>query len=297
MIDRMLQQVRRIPLRLRRPAYQTRLGQHQSQRRGASLEFDQIKEYQVGESIRKINWAATARRGAELPLVNVYYEDKDITVMLLVDLSASMDFGSIRVTKKTLAAEIAASLVYSALTAHDRVGLVGFTSRLACALPPQQCWAYQRAIPEQILTCAAEQAPVNFWAAVHHVERWVRSPALVFLFSDFLIDDFQPLDQALARLYRRHELIVLSLTDPLEVTLPTAPTSMVARDLETGQVRTYCQTRRNQQRMAVQEQARRERLQALCRRLGVAHLTLTPHSNYREALSRLFLTSHKRASA
>jgi uncharacterized protein (DUF58 family) len=296
-IDSILQHVTRIPLHISRLAQQSRLGQHHSRRRGAGLEFDQITAYQEGDPIRNINWAATARRGGETPLVNAHYEDKDLTVMLLVDLSASMEFGSARVTKKTLAAEICASLVYSALAAHDRIGLLGFTSDVACYVPPRHSWAYLRAIPERILHGEAEKAPASFWTAMAHLERWVKRPALMFLLSDFLIEDTEQLHHALSRLGRSHELIALIVTDPLEVALPTGTARMVTRDLETGHVRSYSLTRRNHQHMAAREQVRQAQLRHLFRQVGIAHLTVTPHSHYREELSQLLLTGHRRARA
>jgi uncharacterized protein (DUF58 family) len=287
-----------------------RLGQHYSHQRGAGLDFEQVKEYQAGDTIRSINWAATARQGGETPLVNSYYEAKDLTVMLLVDLSASMEFGSTRLTKKSLAAEISASLVYSARLAHDRIGLLGFASRVVGYLPPRRARGYLRAIPESILHHHTDKGPASFWTAVTSLEKWVKHPALVFVLSDFLTEDPIPLRQALARLCRRHEPIALIVTDPLEVALPTSTIRLVARDLETDQVQSYSLTRANHQRMLVAGQARRAQLQQMFRHLGIAHLTVTPHSPYgaeisqllpplrgRRAFSPFLLTHHKRASA
>lgn len=294
MIDTILRQATRIPLRLRRHACHTRLGQQQSLQRGAGLEFDQIKEYLYGDTVRRINWAATARRGGAPLLMNVYYEEKDFTVMLLVDLSASMDFGSSRLTKKALAAEICASLVYSALVTHNRVGFCGFTSRVVSYFPPGQSPSYQRAIPEQILEYAPEPTPVDFWGVATTLERCVPPPVLVFLLSDFLTNDLQQLEAALTRLSRRHEIVALHVRDPLEITFPRSPARIITQDLETNRVQAYSLTRKNQQRMAEQAQARSAQLQALFQRVGIAHLTVTPQSNYRDDLSHIFLSSHRR---
>jgi Mg-chelatase subunit ChlD len=129
MIETPLSRVTRIPLYTWCRAYEPRLGRSQSRLRGAGMEFDQLKEYQEGDRICSINWAATARRGGTPLVVNTYYEEKEWTVMLLVDLSASMDFGSVRLSKKALAAEVSASLIYSARVTHNRVGFLGFTSQ------------------------------------------------------------------------------------------------------------------------------------------------------------------------
>ena len=297
MIDTILQHVTRIPLSVRWLAHQVRLGQHRSHQRGSGLDFDQIREYQPGEAIRKINWAATARRGSGTPLVNAYYEEKDLTVMLLVDLSASMNFGSTRLTKRALAAEISASLVYSTLLTHDRVGLLGFAHDVACYLPPRQERTYQRLIPESILQSEASAGPADWWTAVSRLEHSVTQPTLLFLLSDFLADDSERLRRALSRLSRRHDPIALVVTDPLEQNLPTSTARMVSRDLETGAARSYSLTRANQRRMAQRAEARQAQLDQMFRHLRMPYLTVTPDHDYIDDLSHLVLSRHRRVSA
>lgn len=296
MIDTILQRVARIPLSVHWLTRHIRLGQHRSRQRGSGLDFDQIREYQPGESIRKINWAATARRGSVTPLINTYYEEKDLTVMLLVDLSASMNFGSTRLTKRALAAEISASLAYSTLLTHDRVGLLGFTDDVACYLPPRQERTYQRLIPELILRCEADTA-ADFWTAVAGLERRVTRPTLLFLLSDFLTDNSERLRQALKRVGYRHDPIALVITDPLEQALPAGPARIVSRDFETGDVRSYSLTRANRRRMAAQAEARQAQLNQMFHDLRIPYLIVTPDRNYVEALSHLLLSRNRRASA
>ncbi|ETX09219.1 MAG: hypothetical protein ETSY2_00790 [Candidatus Entotheonella gemina] len=297
MIETILQHVARIPLSVRWLAHQVRLGQHRSHQRGSGLDFDQIREYQPGEAVRKINWAATARRGSVTPLVNAYYEEKDLTVMLLADLSASMHFGSTRLTKRALAAEISASLVYSTLLNHDRVGLLGFAGDVACYLPPRQERTYQRLIPEAILQSEAGSGPADWWTAVSRLERWVSRPTLMFILSDFLTDDSERLQQALKQLCRRHDPIALVVTDPLEQTLPVGTARIVSRDFETGAVRSFSLTRANQRRMAERTEARQAQLGQMFRHLRMPYLTVTADGNYIDELRHLVLSRHRRASA
>jgi uncharacterized protein (DUF58 family) len=297
MIEAILQQVCHIPLPIHWLTQHTRLGQHQSRRRGEGMDFDQIKEYQAGESVRKFNWAATARRGGITPLVNTYYDEKAITVMLLVDLSASMDFGSTRLTKRSLAAEISASLVYSALASHDRVGLLGFASDVVCYLPPRRSWTYQRAIPEHLLAAQTGKGHVNFGVVVDHLEKWVKQPSLLFLLSDFLTDDTSDLSQALTQLRRRYDPIALMITDPLEITLPMAHARVVARDLETGELSSYSFTRKNQRNMETKREARQQELRKIFQGFDLPYLSLTPTSNYAQELTHFFLRRHRRVSA
>jgi uncharacterized protein (DUF58 family) len=279
----------RIPYHIRWRAQHLRLGQHRSRLRGAGLEFDQLKESHNGAGMRAINWAATARRGGTPLLVNTYYEEKDITVMLLADVSASMDFGSVRLSKKTLAAEISASLVYSALTAHDRVGFLGFTSQVEIYMPPRRARGYQQAIPDAIQHGTYAQSRTNFATAAAILEERLKQPSLIFLLSDFLTDDFQDLSQALVRLRARHDVIALVITDPREEVLPQGYARMAVRDLETGEVMVYDFSPKNRQMMAATAHAQQTHLQQMLQRLDIATVTVTPSSNYAEDITQLFL--------
>jgi uncharacterized protein (DUF58 family) len=228
--------------------------------------------------------------------VNTYYEEKEMTVMLLVDLSASMDFGSSRVQKKILTAEVSASLVYSALASRDRVGLLGFTSRVECYYPPSRSKVYQRAIPEAILTGGTPHTPAHFLTAVEDLERRVKSPTLLFLLSDFLTDDTQQLAQALSRLRLRHDLIALVVADPRESSFPTGNVRMAVRDLETGEVRRYGFSRENQRTMLTAGNRRREQLRQLLQQLNTAYVDITLQSNFSADLTQLFRIRRGRRS-
>ncbi len=288
MIDAILQQVSPILFGLKRRTRRMFLGQHQSTLRREGLEFDQLKEYQAGEGIHRINWAATARRGGNPLFVNTYYEEKEITVMLLVDLSPSMDFGSTRVQKRTLTAEISASLVYSALLSRDRIGLVGFTSQIECYYPPRRTPAYLRAIPEAILQEREGRSPANFQRAVEVLEQRIKIPSLLFLCSDFLTEEREQLEQALARLRLRHDLIALVITDPREQALPTGNIRVALRDLETGAVRKYCFSREKHQQMLLEGNKRENQFRHLFQKLGISYVRITPQSNYHADISQCF---------
>lgn len=296
MIDTILQRLCHIPYRVGWMAPQQRLGHRSSRMRGEGLEFDQIRESQVGEGIRKVNWAATARCGARSLLVNAYYEEKDITVMLLVDLSASMDFGSTRLTKKALAAEIGASLVYSALACHDRVGLIGFTSDVACYVPPRQARNYQWTIPETLLHYDSTRTRASFLAAAMGLDHYLKRRALVFLLSDFLSDDVDELRRALEWIHSKHDLVSLVVRDPREAEFPLGHASIVTRDLETGE-RAFCSfSRWNRRQTSATAQARQTQLEQMFHQLNIRHVTVTPDSNYGADLTEIFLTSRGRQS-
>jgi uncharacterized protein (DUF58 family) len=294
MIEDILQRVSYIPLPLWWRTDQVHFGHHQSRQRGTGLEFDQLKEYHTGEGIQKINWAATARRGGTPLLVNTYYEEKESIVMLLVDESASMDFGSERVTKRTLTTEISASLVYSALVSRARVGLLGFTAQVESYFPPRRSPVYQRAIPEAILTDRGDRTPADLWVAVEGLETRVNAPALVFLLSDFLCEDTQQLSQALSRLCDHYDLIALVVTDPREMSLPDRNAWVMMRDLETGKVIRYRFSRKMRRRMVEQQRKRHQQLRTLFEALGIAHMRVAPHRDYGTDLTQLLWTHARR---
>jgi uncharacterized protein (DUF58 family) len=293
-IDTILQQVCHIPYRVRWRAHQQRLGQRSSRWRGEGLEFDQLREAPAGEGIRHVNWAATARHGGEPLLINAYYEEKDLTVMLLVDLSASMDFGSARLTKKALAAEVSASLAYSAMGYRDCIGLIGFTSDVACYLPPRQSRHYQWAIPEAIVHHDAGREAASFWVAVTALEHHIKHRALVFLLSDFLTDNADDLLQALTRIRHQHNLIALQVQDPLEVAFPPGHATLVTCDIETGETAAYHFSRRNRRQMRATVEARQTQLHQMFQHLNIPHVTITPQRDYGTDITQLFLTSRGR---
>jgi uncharacterized protein (DUF58 family) len=293
-IDTILQQVCYIPYRVRWCPQQQRLGYRPSRMRGEGLEFDQLRESQAGESVRHVNWTATARHGADTLWVNTYYEEKDLTVMLLVDLSASMDFGSARLSKKALAAEVCASLAYSAASYGDRIGLIGFASDTACYLPPRQSRHYQWAIPEAILHYDSTRAQASFQVLAMTLAHHIKRRALVFLLSDFLTDNADELFQALIGMRHRHDLIGLQVQDPLEVTFPPGHATMVTRDVETGETVAYHFSRRNRRHMRATAEARQAQLQQMFQQCNIPHLTITSQGDYGTDITHLFLTSRGR---
>ncbi len=294
LIETILQRVCYIPYRTRWQAHQMRLGQRASRHRGEGLEFDQIKSYQAGEGIRRVNWAATARRGYTSLFVNSYYEEKDLTIMLLVDLSGSMDFGSVRLTQKALAAELSASLVHSALTCHDRIGLIGFSSDVVCYFPPGHHRSYQWMIPEAILSHDATRTQANFGVMVRALQQHVRHKSLIFLMSDFITDDRDDLAEALGMLRRKHDLLNLWLADPCEQALPAANAIVRTRDLETGAYVTLRLSRRNCERMAQAAQAHEARLHAMWQACGAVFTKITPESHYETDIADMFVSSSGR---
>lgn len=201
-----------------------------------------------------------------------------------------MDCHGARLTKKALAAELSASLVHSALACHDRIGLIGFTSDVACYFPPGHHRSYQWMIPEAILSHDSTRAQANFGAVADALQQYLKRRSLVFLLSDFITDDTDDLTQALGLMRRKHDLLGLWLADPREQTLPAANAIVRTRDLETGAYVTVRLSRRNCQRMAQAAQAHQERLQAIWQACDVAYTQITPESNYEADIADMFVS-------
>jgi uncharacterized protein (DUF58 family) len=179
------------------------------------MEFAEVRLYQPGDDVRTIDWNVTARTGT--PYVKRYAEERELTVMLLVDASASTWFGSVRQLKSALAAELGALFAFSAITNNDKVGLVIFTDRIELALPPRKGTRHVLRVIRELLSIRPVGRGTDLPAALEHLRHVTRRRAVVFCVSDFLDPGWR---QALAIAARRHDLIAVVLEDPREAELP-----------------------------------------------------------------------------
>jgi uncharacterized protein (DUF58 family) len=226
-----LKRVRRIEIRTRRLVEEVFAGQSESVFKGRGMEFAEVRPYLPGDEVRDIDWNVTARSGA--PFVKRFTEERELTVVLAVDVSGSLEFGSGAVSKRELVAELAALLAFSALKNADRVGLVLFSDRLELYVAPRKGRTQVLRIVRELLTHGIEGRGTNWSAGLDFMNRVVRRRSVVFLLSDFLT----PVDTKLFRVTsRRHDLVALWVEDPREATLP-AVGRVLLEDLENGRVR------------------------------------------------------------
>lgn len=226
----LLRRVRLIELRALRKVEDLLAGPYRSVFRGRGLEFDEIREYQPGDDVRSIDWHATARTG--VVQIKQLVEERCLTVLLAVDVSASGDFGSGPQSKRELAAELAAVVALSAVLSHDRVGLLLFTDRAERFLPPAGGRRQALAIVAAILGHKARSPRTDVRRALQTLSQALRRRATIFLLSDFLDEGFE---RTLRITARRHEVIALEIRDGAEATLPAL--GWVAwEDAETGEV-------------------------------------------------------------
>lgn len=211
----LLREVRRIELTTRELVRDLVAGDYTSTFRGRGVEFAEVREYLPGDDVRSIDWNVTARLGA--PFVKRHHEERQLTLLLLVDVSASSGFGSVQRTRRQLAAEVSAVLALAATRHRDRVGAAFFSDRVEWFLPPRSGRRQALQVVSQVLTFEPAERPTDLGAALQFLEPLLRRHAAVVVLSDFLDrEQWNGLD----RLAWRHELIAIQLTDPRERELP-----------------------------------------------------------------------------
>jgi uncharacterized protein (DUF58 family) len=227
----LLAQVRRLTIRSRRAVEDVFAGAYKSAFRGKGLEFAEVREYVPGDDIRSIDWNVTARVGR--PFVKRFDEERELTVVVALDLSGSLRFGSRARTKREAAAEAGALISLAASRNRDRVGLLLFSDQIELYLPPSKNRARALRVVRELVAYEPKGQGTDVAGALVFLGRVLRRRAVVVLISDWIADSF---DRPLAHLARRHEIVAIEVVDPLEESLPDAGL-LVARDLETGKTR------------------------------------------------------------
>ncbi len=282
-------QVRRLQLRARR-AVQTLLGgEYRSAFKGAGLSFEEVRDYQPGDDVRTIDWNVTARMGH--PYVKRYAEDRELTVLLAIDLSASQRFGTGAAAKRAVAAELAAVLAFAAVAHNDRVGLLGFTDRVERYVPPGKGSRHALRVLRDILFFEPQGRKTDLAAALDYLNRVHRRRAIVFLFSDYLADGYA---DPFRRAARQHDLIAVRTADPREHDWPAAGLVQL-EDAETGrQVLIDTGSRRFREAFAERARARREAFTALARSSQVDLIDADTGGGHFDALLRFFRIRDRR---
>jgi uncharacterized protein (DUF58 family) len=204
-------------------------GEYESVFKGRGMEFDEVREYQPGDDVRSIDWNVTARTGK--PFVKRFREERELTVVFLVDLSGSGSFGSRRRLKNEGAAEVCAMLAFAAIKNNDKVGLIVFTDQVEMFIPPQKGTRHVLRVIRDILSFKPSRVGTDISAALDYLGRVLARRAVVFLISDFQAEGYA---RALRVLNRRHDMIAITIKDPREASLPDV--GMVElEDAETGE--------------------------------------------------------------
>jgi uncharacterized protein (DUF58 family) len=265
-------------------------GEYSSVFKGRGMAFSEVRLYQPGDEIRTIDWNVSARM--QEPYVKVFTEERELTVMLLVDLSASQDFGTVARTKAEVCAEIAALLAFAAITNNDRVGAIFFTDRIERYVPPKKGRKHVLALIGEILDARPQGRGTDLPGALTFLGRVNRRRTVSFLLSDFLVPGGPLQEQALRVAARRHDLVPVVVADPFEQELPDLGL-VLAREPESGRLATIDLgdaglRRRYRALIERQRNARRH----LFRRLDLDAVEIRADEPYATTLVRFF---HERA--
>jgi uncharacterized protein (DUF58 family) len=229
-IEAVLKEVRRIQIVARRQVNDLLAGEYLSVFKGRGMEFDAVREYVPGDEIRSIDWNVTARTGA--PYVKTFCEERELTVLLAVDISASGAFGSQRLSKTETAVEVAAVLMFTALRNNDKVGLLFFAEDVVKYIPPRKGRGNVLRLIRELLATEPIKAPTNISRALEFIGNVQRRRCVVFVMSDFMGPDCS---RALSIANQRHDCIALTLADPRESSLPDVG-FITLKDAETDEL-------------------------------------------------------------
>lgn len=284
-----LKKVRQIEIRTNREVTDVLGGQYHSVFKGHGMEFEEVREYLPGDEVRSIDWNVTARFGH--PYVKKFKEERELTVMLVVDVSASGQFGSVRQSKNELAAELAAVLAFSAIRNNDKVGLIMFTDAIEKFVPPNKGRRHVLRVIREILAFQPKGTGTDLNLALDYLRQVTRRRAVTFLLSDFQDEDFRKKLQVAGK---RHDLVALSIRDPREEELP--PVGLVElRDAETGEHALVDTFDRNvRQTYAQRARQRLDALRQLFRSTGVDQVEIRCDEDYMRPLIRFFHMRERR---
>jgi len=227
----LLKQVRQIEIRTKGLVNQVFSGEYHSVFKGRGMEFSEVREYQFGDDIRNIDWNVTARFGH--PFIKVFEEERELTVMLMVDLSGSLMFGSVSKTKQRVAAELTAILAFSALKNNDKVGLILFTDKIEKFVPPRKGNKHVLRIIREVLSFQPEGNATDIGSALEFMNGAIKKKSIAFLLSDFMDDGFEKILRIVGK---KHDLIGLVLDDRRESEIPKMGLIKLS-DAETNQER------------------------------------------------------------
>jgi len=288
-IKRILKKVQRIQIVANRQVNDLFAGQYKSVFRGRGMEFDEVREYQPGDDIRTIDWNVTAR--SHVPHIKRFAEERELTVMFVVDVSASGAFGSPGQSKLDMVIELAAMLMFSALKNNDKVGLLLFCDEVLHYFPPRKGKAHVLHMIRELVSTKPVARTTNLAEALDYLNRVQKRKAVVFLISDMLGPNAK---QSLAVANQRHDLTAVTVSDPREHELPDVGFLRLV-DAETGQiVELDTRSKAVRQRFKDQAEQRVERLSNELSRSGVDELPIRTDVDYLASLHRFFRMRERR---
>ncbi|MEC7408138.1 MAG: DUF58 domain-containing protein [Planctomycetota bacterium] len=286
----LIRKVRKIQIRTSHVVDDLLAGGWHSAFKGRGIEFEEVRPYQSGDDVRSIDWNVTARAGQ--PFIKLFQEERELTVILLVDASASLFFGSTSQTKHELVTELAATLAFSAIKNQDKVGLTLFSEQVEYSLPPRKGVNDVLRLIRTLLLHRPEKQGTNLRVVLEHLNRTVKRRSVVFLLSDFQDTNFE---KPLRIAARRHDLIPIVVSDDREKALP--PVGLLPlRDAESGAIQWFDTSSRRHRFLFTRAVEKREQTREnLFKKLGLRSIQLSTGQDYVEALQQFFRSREKRA--
>ena len=284
-----LKKVKRIEISTRGLVNQIFSGEYHSVFKGRGMEFAEVREYQIGDDIRNIDWNVSARIGS--PYVKVFDEERELTVMLMVDVSASGNFGTTSQLKGDVAAELCAVLAFSAIKNNDKVGLMIFSDKIEKFIPPRKGKQHVLRVIREILYFKPEDAKTDLNIALEYLNRVIKRRSIVFIISDFLTENYE---KALQVANKKHDIISIDIIDPREVELPNVG-FLELEDAETGEtVMIDTGSSEIRESFFTESQEEREKREKFFQSIGVDNINILTDRSYVEPITKFFKMRAKR---
>ena len=287
--EELIKKIRQIQIYTCRTVDASFAGQYESVFRGRGMQFDEVREYTPGDDVRTIDWNVTARTGR--PYIKQYVEEREMTVMFAVDLSASGEFGTVNKTKNELAAEFCAVLAFAAAKNNDKVGLLIFTDRIELYIPPKKGSRHVLRLIRELLYFKMPRRKTDIPLAMDYIAKVMRKKATVFVVSDFIETDFK---KPLSLLNKRHDVIAVPVRDRVEISMPGVGLIELA-DAETGEIILVdTSSRRFRNQYGAKSAGRFGELKNMLKSINVDSISLSTDKPYIHDLIEFFHMRHGR---
>ena len=279
----LLKQVRRIEIKTKGLSQNIFAGEYHSAFKGLGMTFSEVRAYQYGDDVRSIDWNVTARFGH--PYIKVFEEERELTVVLLIDVSGSRDFGTVTKMKKDIFTEVAATLAFSTIQNNDKIGVIFFSDKIEKFIPPQKGRKHVLHIIRELLDFEPESNKTDIAGALRYFTNVIRKRSTAFLISDFIDDDFE---KELQIANRKHDIVAMQVYDVRETELPNI-SLIKLKDAETGK-RIWVDTSDRRLRTAYRNNWSESqlKLQKNFTKAGVDWTSMSTSEDYVRALMRLF---------
>ena len=284
-----LKKVRRIEISTRSVVNDVFAGEYHSVFKGRGMDFSEVREYSPGDDIRTIDWNVTARMNH--PFVKVFEEERELTVMLLVDVSSSGEFGTVDQMKGEIAVEICALLAFSAIKNNDKVGLLIFTDHVEKFVPPKKGKTHVLRVIRELFYHEPQSSRTDIGEALEYLNRIATRRSVVFLVSDFMSEGYE---KALQIVNKKHDIVAITIRDPREVSLPDVG-FIELEDAETGEIFLLDTSDPSiRENFSIQTERRQKELEKLFRSMSVDHIAISTDQPYIDPLIRFFRMRAKR---